>query len=68
MVKKRVDIFTLQGMMGHKNITTTRQYMFLNKDGIILNKDDIDVVVLIEEDDENKNTINYKYFSSNDNR
>lgn len=58
MVKKGVDIFTLQRMMGHKNITTTRQYVFLNKDGIILNKDDIDVVVLIEEDDENKNTIN----------
>jgi len=27
MVKKGVDIFTLQRMMGHKNITTTRQYV-----------------------------------------
>jgi integrase/recombinase XerD len=35
MVKKGVDIFTLQRMMGHKNITTTRQYVFLDNADII---------------------------------
>ncbi len=35
MVKKNVDIFTLQRLMGHRNITTTRQYIFLDKSDII---------------------------------
>ncbi|AOY76885.1 tyrosine-type recombinase/integrase [Clostridium formicaceticum] len=35
MVKKNVDVFTLQKMMGHVNITTTRQYIFLNNDDVI---------------------------------
>jgi len=30
MVKQGVDVFTLQKMMGHNNITTTRQYVFLD--------------------------------------
>ena len=40
MVKKGVDIFTLQRMMGHKNITTTRQYVHIdNKDILAKHKD-----------------------------
>lgn len=35
MVKQGVDIFTLQRMMGHKNITTTRQYIYLDNNNII---------------------------------
>jgi len=35
MVKIGVDIFTLQRMMGHKNITTTRQYVFLDNEDLI---------------------------------
>jgi len=37
MVKKNVDIFTLQRIMGHRNITTTRQYVYLD-DSDLLNK------------------------------
>ncbi|WP_176461563.1 tyrosine-type recombinase/integrase [Anaeromicrobium sediminis] len=35
MVKKGVDIFTLQRLMGHNNITTTRQYVYLDNDDIL---------------------------------
>lgn len=35
MVKRGVDIFTLQRLMGHNNITTTRQYVFLDNTDII---------------------------------
>ena len=34
MVKKGMDIFTLQRIMGHKNITTTRQYVFIGENDI----------------------------------
>ncbi len=44
MVKKGVDIFTLQRMMGHKNITTTRQYVFLNEDDIINKHREVDIL------------------------
>jgi len=35
MVKIGVDIFTLQRLMGHKNITTTRQYIFLDNNDLL---------------------------------
>ncbi len=34
MVRNNVDVFTLQKMMGHRDITTTRQYIQLNFDDI----------------------------------
>lgn len=44
MVKKGVDIFTLQRMMGHRNITTTRQYVYLNDDDIINKHKEVDIL------------------------
>jgi len=44
MVKKGVDIFTLQRMMGHKNITTTRQYIYLDNEDIISKYNDTDIL------------------------
>lgn len=35
MVKRGVDIFTLQRIMGHTQITTTRQYIYLDNDDLI---------------------------------
>lgn len=35
MAKRDVDIFTLQRLIDHKNITTTRQYVFLDIADII---------------------------------
>lgn len=44
MVKKGVDIFTLQKMMGHKNITTTRQYVYLGEEDILKKHKEIDIL------------------------
>ncbi|MBU5677799.1 site-specific integrase [Alkaliphilus sp. MSJ-5] len=44
MVKKGVDIFTLQRMMEHKNITTTRQYVYLNDDDILNKHKEVDIL------------------------
>ena len=44
MVKQGVDIFTLQRIMGHKNITTTRQYIHLDNNDLIFKHNEIHIL------------------------
>ena len=43
-VKAGMDIFTLQKLLGHSNITTTRQYIQLNTDDLINNHSKANVI------------------------
>jgi integrase/recombinase XerD len=43
-VKAGMDIFTLQKLLGHSNITTTRQYIQLSTDDLISSHDKVNVI------------------------
>jgi len=43
-VKAGMDIFTLQILLGHSNITTTRQYIQLNTDDLISSHNKVNVI------------------------
>lgn len=43
-VKDGMDIFTLQKLLGHSNITTTRQYIQLNTDDLISSHSKVNVI------------------------
>jgi len=43
-VKAGMDIFTLQKLLGHNNITTTRQYIQLDTEDLISNHSKANVI------------------------